>query len=519
MPPRALLLLSILSLAACSDEGPVKADVTLFDGGAPRDAGATPDAAEDAGDRPDGNLPDTGLPDGDLPDTSLPDGDLPDTGLPDGDVPDTGLPDGDIPDGDLPDADPGDTGDRDAMPDTGPVDTGTPDAGTPDTGVLPDGGFIPTYAQTNIDDTFFHGQAATTVDIEGDGDLDVIASISLDDTVRLYLNGGNGSSWTPVDVAQPGSIVAMHAVADDLDGDGDLDIVAAGLFDRAFGFASPGEVVWYRNDNGLWTERPITGLTFWGPRHVATGDLTGDGLPDLVVGALQTFDQNGFERGHGVHWFRNTGGNFAGPVAADMTLLNVEVVIVQDVDQNGVDDVIASGGMSNEVVWYENLRNPGTVDANPTFVRHTITGLVQASGLALVQMDADPALELFATGSNGSGGTIVWLDAPANPRNPWTPNTVTANFGGTDTVRVSAADINLDGRPDVAVSSFNANSLRVYLNDASLGWLAQPVLEPFTGVTYVSTGDVDGDTIPDLITSTYANNPNFDRIDWWRTQP
>lgn len=503
MPLRAALLPSILFLAACNGEGPVETDVTLFDGGPPPSTDASPDA-EPTDARP-------GM-------DAAPDSGVPDAGAPDGQIPDTGTPDGQVPDAEPMDAAP-DAGGMDAMPDGGTPDAGPGDTGTPDAGAAPDGGFIPSYVQTNIDDTFFHGQAATTVDIEGDGDLDVIASISLNDTVRLYLNDGTGTAWTPVNVAQPGTIVALHAVAEDLDGDTDLDIVAVGLFDRAFGFASPGEVVWYRNDNGAWVERPITGLTFWGPRHVATGDLTGDGLADVLVGAIQTFDQNGFEQGHGVHWFRNTGGNFAGPTAIDANLLNVEVVVVADVDQNGVNDVIASGGMSNEVVWYENLRSPGTPDPNPAFLKHTIAALPQASGLALQQMDTDPEPELFATGSNGNGGTIVWLDAPANPRNLWTQNPVTANFGGGDTVRLSSTDINLDGRPDVAVSSFNANSLRVYLNDPSLGWLAQPVLEPYTGVTYVSTGDIDGDLIPDLITSTYSNNPNFDRIDWWRTQP
>ena len=33
----------------------------------------------------------------------------------------------------------------------------------------------------------------------------------------------------------------------DLDGDGDLDVAAVGLFDRNVGFASQGEVTWYRN--------------------------------------------------------------------------------------------------------------------------------------------------------------------------------------------------------------------------------------------------------------------------------
>ncbi len=420
------------------------------------------------------------------------------------------------------DAAPGDGGggDRDAtVGDGGGRDAGR-DAGV-DAGSI-DGGFLPSFTQRPIDTSFTHGQAVTIVDIDDDGDLDVLTAISLDDTVRLHLNNGGGSSFDTVEVAQPGTIVAMHAIAVDLDGDADLDVAAVGLFDRSRGFGSPGQVAWYENTGDVasgWVTHPITGLTFWGPRYLAAGDLTGDGAADLVVGALQTADDNGTEQGNGIHLFRNTGGAFEGPTAIDATLRGLAVVLIHDVDGNGVLDVIAAGNVAGEIAWYENQRPPGVIQTNPTFLKHTLFSISSPGGLALAQADADPELELIATGDNGSGGLITWLDPPADPRSPWTSHPIAQDFGAANAARVAALDLNLDGRIDVAASSNDAAAVRAYLDDGAGGWIERTVIEPFEGVDFVAGGDIDGDGIPDLVTTTYSHDPNFDRVDWWRTRP
>ena len=61
------------------------------------------------------------------------------------------------------------------------------------------------------------------------------------------------------------------------------------------------------------------------------------------------------------------------------------MVLIHDVDGDGVLDVIASGYLSNEIVWYENQRPPGMVQNNPSFVRHTLFSITAPQGLALAQ--------------------------------------------------------------------------------------------------------------------------------------
>lgn len=75
------------------------------------------------------------------------------------------------------------------------------------------------------------------VDIDFDGDMDLITSYSLTDEVVLEMNNGS-NNWQMISVGT--NLVAMFAIPADIDGDGDLDIVAVGLFDRNTGFNTEG---------------------------------------------------------------------------------------------------------------------------------------------------------------------------------------------------------------------------------------------------------------------------------------
>lgn len=421
-----------------------------------------------------------------------------------------------------PDAEPGPDGGVDT-PDTGepPPDVGPrPDAGpqpdaTPgvDTGVPPS---RPTFSEQVIDNGIRHGQGLEVADVDGDGDLDVVASLSLTDAVHLYVNDGGGR-FSQVSIG--GGIVAMETAVADLDGDGDLDIAAVGLFERSGGFTSPGEVVWYENPGsvtGSWTRHDITGFTFWGGLYIEAGDLTGDGAADLVVGAIQLSDTNGDPQGNGVYWFRNTGGSFVGPTAVDANLLEVTAVHLADVDGNATLDVIAVGGASSEVAWWANGRDPATPRDDPPFTKHVIGTPSGPYGMHYANLDDDPERELLVTSADQGGG-VVYFDPPADVSAAWASVSVASGLGDAVASRVYAADFDDDGRVDVATGFASSGSVAVFYQGAA-GFEAAVVRGGYAGLNWLTGGDLNGDQRVDLLTATYEQTGSSDVIAWWRSE-
>ncbi len=63
--------------------------------------------------------------------------------------------------------------------------------------------------------------------MDGDGDMDIVSASYGDNTIAWYKNdGANNPSWTKTDIST--SITgALDVFAADIDGDGDMDIVAS----------------------------------------------------------------------------------------------------------------------------------------------------------------------------------------------------------------------------------------------------------------------------------------------------
>jgi hypothetical protein len=385
------------------------------------------------------------------------------------------------------------------------ADPNRPDAapGAPDAAPLPGGG---RFAENIIDqqdatDDVRHVQGTEIVDMDGDGDLDVIAAFSRSDNVYLYLNGGAGASWTRVTVAPRDTLVGMDVVARDFDRDDDIDIAAISLFQRDQAFASPGEVVWYENPGGnlmgAWERHGLGEL--WGARTLASADLDGDERPDLIVGAVR-IDRDG----RGVHWYRNTGSGagFAAVQAIDADLAEVSSVQAVDIDADSAIDVVAAGAETRELVWY---RNSGA--ATPSFTRHVMATGAAFHAVAIGNFDADPGREVLA-GGNG----LSWYDAPADVTQTWAEAPV-FGFGGATGVTLEVADLDGDGDSDVAGSAHPEAEVRVFLNQGET-WTEVEVANTYPA-SFINIADIDGDRRYDLVTSTY-DHPGGDRLAWWR---
>jgi hypothetical protein len=82
-------------------------------------------------------------------------------------------------------------------------------------------------------------QSVYAIDIDGDGDNDVLSASFDDDKIAWYINNGNGNFSTE-QIISTNADYAQSVYAIDLDGDGDNDVLSASGDDD--------KIAWYIND-------------------------------------------------------------------------------------------------------------------------------------------------------------------------------------------------------------------------------------------------------------------------------
>jgi hypothetical protein len=109
-------------------------------------------------------------------------------------------------------------------------------------------------------------------DLDQDGHIDVVAVTNT--TVKWYRNNGNGASFTEITINSAGDSLEEFDVID-LDEDGDLDIIAPDADDNI--------VIWYENDGSENFNAHTIPITITGANFVKVADLDKDGDLDVIV--------------------------------------------------------------------------------------------------------------------------------------------------------------------------------------------------------------------------------------------
>jgi methionine-rich copper-binding protein CopC len=134
-------------------------------------------------------------------------------------------------------------------------------------------------------------------DVDGDGDIDILTTNSRD-SVNLRFNDGNGSFQTGYNVlVNANSIRPNDLSLADIDGDGDLDLLAYTLMQPAY----TGQLSVRLNDGtgqfGGGYDEPL-GQSNYGCHQ--TADIDGDGDLDLIITSIRNRTSVRFNNGSGV---------------------------------------------------------------------------------------------------------------------------------------------------------------------------------------------------------------------------
>lgn len=337
-------------------------------------------------------------------------------------------------------------------------------------------------------------QQVSTGDIDGDGDLDIIAVEDIGDKIMWFENLDGAGNFGDANIVSNEIDAVKKAISADVDGDGDLDLLVGGIR----------ELVWFENIDGeaTFSSMKIIESPIAYPQSFSVSDFDNDNDVDLVVATLT---------GNNVFTYENIDGEGGFGNRVSLVKVGVPGVInlrTTDLNNDGKKDLVAIGESNQELIWIPQVET-SEFDNDYTVICDTLN---IPRSLSVADVNSDNHQDIIVTFYSYPG--LVWFEnmGDADAFSARIISDSTLNKARTAT----PADLDGDGDLDLLVAAENSDHLVWFENLDGQGnfGTSNVIYTEHNEINTIFAGDIDGDGDLDVAVSSSFD----DRISWFENE-
>ena len=323
-------------------------------------------------------------------------------------------------------------------------------------------------------------ESIIAADIDGDGDMDIIAAGRFEDNVTWYENLDGHGNFGNQNIITTLTNGALSVVASDIDNDGDIDILSASSGDN--------KIAWYENIDGMgnFSNQQVISDDADGAQKVFTIDMDNDNDIDVLSASISDSK---------IAWYENLDGqgNFGSQQIISSNLGGASDVFASDIDNDGDIDVIGAGIINDSVIWYEH---------------QIINNEINFDTFHEIATNVDGVRAIYATDINGDGAVDIVTASELKNYVDWYENIDgEGNFDLQSFISVglylpmSLVPVDIDGDSDIDIASANRLDDRIMWFEKIDGvdrYIPHFVATGIVEAAVVTTADIDNDGDMDL---------------------